>query len=68
VSLEKSFGSKSLNNLLSRFGFSIIAEEILRKQSAAKINRTKHQQVDNLYICILYMYVYYIRWVICSMD
>jgi hypothetical protein len=47
VSLDKSFGSKSLNNLLSRLGFSIIAQEIIRKQSAAKINRTKLQQVDN---------------------
>ena len=45
VSLEKSIGSQSLSDLLSHVGFSITSDEIIRfKQSAAEINKARHQQ------------------------
>ena len=56
VSVEKNFGSRSLLNQLSRHGFCISAEEVLRfKQSAAQFSMNNNDEDDHKPLFVQYV-------------
>ena len=56
VSVEKKFGSRSLLNQLSRHGFCISAEEVLRfKQSAAQFSMNQNDEDDHKPLFVQYV-------------